>query len=263
MAKAMVEISIRPIGFYHGLRISKSAIPRQGHLSLQTGYIEFEKGFDHKLALTGLQEMSHVWIISFFHEAKSPAKPLVKPPRAPKLIGVYATRSPYRPNNIGLTLAQIERIEKGRLYLSRIDLLDQTPILDIKPYVTDSDQALNPHLGWIEDIESWSYSLTETAQSQARWLHNHGLTEIYDVLEAQLGTCPLQPDRKRLEQIDAQQWILSYRTWRLHLVIDQEKLHSEVVKIESGYTKQELEDPRDPYQDKDLHRNYKNYNNGN
>lgn len=258
MAQTVATLTISSIGTFHGPRHSKSAIPRQGFLSQQTGYIEFEKGFDHKLAMTGLDQMSHIWVIYHFHEANSPAKPLVRPPRAPdKQVGVYATRSPYRPNGLGLTLAKIEKVENGRLYLSQVDLLDQTPVFDLKPYVTDSDRPQNPRLGWIDEIETWTYTLSDTSEFQCEWLSQNGLSEVYDVLEAQLGTNPLQPDRKRLEALTDNTWRLAYRTWRLLLKINTESRSSEVLELHSGYSDQDMNSQEDPYQDKDLHRRFR------
>lgn len=258
MAKTMAElIQLQPIGIFHGERASKSAIPRQGVLSNQKGYIEFEKGFDHKLALSGLESMSHVWVIYHFHEAQSPAKPLVRPPRAPdKQVGLYATRAPYRPNPLGLTLAKIEKVENGRLYLALVDLLDKTPVLDLKPYVTESDQASNPKLGWIDEIEMWKFELSPLAERQSQWLHQNGLSEIYDVLESQLGTNPLQFNRKRIVRTQENQFVLSYRTWRFFLSIEEINRTSTVIKIYSGYTENDLLDSADPYQDKNFHKEY-------
>lgn len=253
----MAEIKIHAIGYFRGTHFSKSSLPRQGSLSAQTGHIEFTKGFDHKLALTGLDQMSHVWLIYYFHAAQSPAKPLVKPPRAPnKQLGVYATRAPYRPNKIGLTLARVVKIQDGKLFLSNLDLLDGTPILDIKPYVPESDQATNAKLGWIDEIENWRYELSDKAFEQLLWLKSNGLIEIEDVLEAQLGTAPLQPDRKRIEQLSKEIWVLAWRTWRMQCQIDTNIQFSKVLSLYSGYSESELSEPTDPYGDKKLHREF-------
>lgn len=255
MAQAVAEFKLRSLATFHGSHYSKSSLPRQGHLSGQSGYIEFESGFDHKLALTGLDKMSHVWLIFYFHKSDSAAKPLVRPPRAPdQQVGVYATRSPYRPNPLGLTLAKVEKIENGRLYLSSVDLLDQTPILDIKPYVCDSDQAEAPIQGWIDEIKPWSFSVCDLAQGKLEWLIQNGVPEFYDVLVSQLETPPLQLDRKRIKKLDDKHWVLSYRTWRILLAIDEEQFLSEVLDITSGYTEAELLDvENDPYGDKGIH----------
>ncbi len=253
----MAEISIQPIGFFHGPRFSKASIPRQGHLSDQEGFIQFEKGFDHSLGLTGLERMSHVWVLYYFHEARADAKPLVRPPRAPdRLVGVYATRSPYRPSKIGMTLARIQKIESHRLYVAGVDLLNQTPILDLKPYVPDSDQAENPQIGWIQNIKSWTYTLSPRADEQVRWLFRNGLSEIYDVLEAQLGTSLLQESRKRLKYLSDNQAVLSYRTWRIYLAVTIDRHQCQVEEVGSGYTSEDLQSSEDPYQDKALHRHF-------
>lgn len=251
----MVEFQLISLGTFHGTHYSKSSLPRQGHLSGQSGHIEFDSGFDHKLALTGLEKMSHVWLIFYFHKSENSAKPLVRPPRAPdQQLGVYATRSPYRPNPLGLTLAKIEKIENGRLYLSNVDLLDQTPILDIKPYVSDSDQAVSPIQGWIDEIQPWSFTVSAVAEKKMNWLIQNGVPEFYDVLVSQLETPPLQLERKRIKKIDNGHWVLSYRTWRILLAIDEERFLSEVLDITSGYTDDELLDlVDDPYSDKAIH----------
>lgn len=258
MAQAVAEITLKPIGFFKGQRLNKSALPRQGHLNQQLGQIDFEKGFDAKLALKGLEKMSHVWIIFSFHEAKSPAKPLVRPPRNPDIqVGVWATRSPYRPNSIGLTLARVEKVEGKKLFLSHVDLLDQTPILDIKPYVTESDRPQKPKLGWIDEIQVWKYRLSKKASAQILWLKENGLDEIEDVLESQFGTPPLQLKRKRVKKVpDSNTYMMSYRTWRFHFRVQTLKKTSHIISFTSGYSKEELQIKEDPYSDKDLHRRF-------
>ena len=201
------DIKIKPIGIFQGSHKNKASLPRQGHLSQQLGFIKFEKGFDAKAALSGLEKMTHVWLIFHFHEAHSSAKPLVRPPRNPDIqVGIWATRSPYRPNSLGLTLARVKKIEGTKLYLADVDLLDQTPILDIKPYVTDSDRAIKPKLGWIDEIEVWKFKLSKKASAQLKWLEENGLTELQDTLESQFGTPPLQLKRKRVKTIDSEKY---------------------------------------------------------
>ncbi|MFN9067796.1 MAG: tRNA (N6-threonylcarbamoyladenosine(37)-N6)-methyltransferase TrmO [Bdellovibrionales bacterium] len=253
----MAPVTLKIIGHFRGKLSTKSALPRQAHLSSHSGYIEFSPGFDHKLALKGLEDMSHCWLIFIFHEAKSKAKPLVKPPRAPhKLIGVYATRAPYRPNPIGLSLVQIEKIEKGKLYLKNCDLISDTPLLDIKPYVKEADSAVHPKHGWIDEVENWTFHLSKMAESKISWLKQSGFHDLENVLTAQLTTSPHQKSRKRLKKISEENFILSYRTWRIHLKIDDTQKSIEVLDLNSGYTRTELKKSEDPYSDKDLHRRF-------
>jgi tRNA-Thr(GGU) m(6)t(6)A37 methyltransferase TsaA len=253
----MAQIPLQIIGHFRGGATSKSALPRQAHLSSQSGYIEFCPGFDHKSALQGLEDMSHCWLIFVFHQAQSKAKPLVKPPRAPnKLIGVYATRAPYRPNPIGLSLVQIEKIQKGRLYIKNCDLMNGSPLLDIKPYVKEADEALLPQQGWIDQAENWSYHLSQKAENKISWLKDSEHYDFENVLRAQLTTSPHQKNRKRLKISGEGTALLSYRTWRLHLLIDDNNKKIEVLDLASGYTSEELKKAEDPYQDKELHRRF-------
>jgi tRNA (adenine37-N6)-methyltransferase len=256
MAKTMAEFTLTPIGYFKGTRKTKSSIPRQGHLSQQIGFIEFKKGFDSKSALKGIEKMTHVWIIFQFHEATAQPKPLVRPPRAPEIqVGVWVTRSPYRPNSLGLTLAKVEEVRDGKLYLSQVDLLDETPVFDIKPYVTDSDLPKKPKLGWIDEIEVWKFKFSAQALNELNWLYNNGFAEIHDVIESQFGTPPLQPKRKRVKEL-GKDFILSYRTWRFIFSLNKKTRTSLIKKIQSGYSGVELQDSKDPYLDKKLHRDF-------
>lgn len=205
--------------------------------------------------------MTHCWVIFSFHEAQSDSranpKPLVRPPRKPEIqVGVWATRSPYRPNSLGLTLARIEKIKDRKIYLSEVDLLDQTPIFDIKPYVAESDRPQKPFsMGWIDEIEEWKYQLKGSAQKKRKWLSQNGMPEIDDVIESQFGTPPLQNKRKRVKK-QSDHWILSYRTWRVHFLLHEKKRKSVLIDISSGYSPFDLESDEDAYQDKDLHRQF-------
>ena len=257
MAKAVAQVTFQIIGYFRGTQSQKSSLPRQAHLSNQNGFIEFVSGFDHKMALKGLEEMSHCWLIFQFHKAESKAKPLVKPPRAPeKLMGVYATRAPYRPNAIGLSLVQIDKIENGKLYLKNCDLINASPILDIKPYVIEADFAINPKQGWIDQIENWNFSLSEIVQKKIAWLKAEGFDDIENVLNAQFTNSPFQKNRKRLKISKKEGTLFSYRTWRFQIKIIESKKLIEILDLFSGYSNLELKNGVDPYLDKELHRRF-------
>lgn len=127
---------------------SKFGIPRQsGLVRGLTGRIVFEPEYRNPEAVRGLEEFSHIWLIWQFSEAKRDHwSATVKPPRlgGKKRMGVFATRSPFRPNNIGLSSVRLERVERETpdgpvLYVSGVDLLNKTPIYDIKPYIPLAD----------------------------------------------------------------------------------------------------------------------------
>lgn len=126
----------------------KFGIPRQSGLVQElTGKIVFEPEYRNPEAVRGLDDFSHIWLLWKFSESKKEHwSATVKPPRlgGKKRVGVFATRSPFRPNDIGLSSVRLQRIELDKkegpiLYVSGIDLMDGTPIYDIKPYIPMAD----------------------------------------------------------------------------------------------------------------------------
>ena len=126
---------------------TKFGIPRQSGITANKSVIVFEKPFRSDDAIRGIEGYSHLWLIWEFSEARQQSARLtVRPPRlgGNTRIGVFASRSPFRPNNIGLSCVRFERIEKTPdegdvLIVSGVDLLDMTPIYDIKPYIPYAD----------------------------------------------------------------------------------------------------------------------------
>ncbi|MCU7649539.1 tRNA (N6-threonylcarbamoyladenosine(37)-N6)-methyltransferase TrmO [Pseudomonas piscis] len=135
--------SVSPIGFVRSCFKEKFAIPRQPQLApAARGVLELVPPFDQGDAVQGLEQVSHVWLLFLFHQALEDKPRLkVRPPRlgGNKSMGVFATRATHRPNGIGQSVVKLDRVEANRLWISGIDLLDGTPILDIKPYVPYAD----------------------------------------------------------------------------------------------------------------------------
>ncbi len=139
--------SLEPIGYVRSCFREKFGTPRQpGLIPSATGEIVVHPPYHTPHAFTQLEQFSHIWVLFLFHQAlRDEWKPRVRPPRlgGNQSLGVFASRSPFRPNNIGLSPLKLERIEygerPGRLFVSGIDLLDGTPVLDIKPYVPYAD----------------------------------------------------------------------------------------------------------------------------
>lgn len=146
---ALDEYQIKAIGIIHSCFKEKFAIPRQPALApAATGEIELFAPFDDPIAIEGLEEVSHLWLSFIFHQALPKENELrlrVRPPRlgGNKKLGVFATRATHRPNPLGLSVVKLDGIKNGRLQISGIDLLDGTPIVDIKPYVPYADSL--PH----------------------------------------------------------------------------------------------------------------------
>ena len=142
----------------------KFGIPRQSGLSGELlSRIVFEPDYRNPEALRGIDGFSHLWLIWEFSESKRDDwSPTVRPPRlgGNKRVGVFATRSPFRPNPIGLSSVKLEAIEQTKsegtvLIVSGADLLDGTPIFDIKPYITYSDSHPDAVSGFAEDVRDY------------------------------------------------------------------------------------------------------------
>ena len=121
---------------------TKFGIPRQSGITANKSVIVFEKPFRSDDAIRGIEGYSHLWLIWEFSEARQQSVRLtVRPPRlgGNTRMGVFATRSPFRPNNIGLSCVRLEKIDGADLIVSGADLMDGTEIVDIKPYVPYAD----------------------------------------------------------------------------------------------------------------------------
>lgn len=135
--------SVSPVGFVRSCFKEKFAIPRQPQLApAARGVVELVAPFNTGEAVQGLEQVSHVWLLFVFHQALEDKPRLkVRPPRlgGNMSMGVFATRATHRPNGIGQSVVRLDKVEAGKLWVSGIDLLDGTPVLDIKPYVPYAD----------------------------------------------------------------------------------------------------------------------------
>lgn len=142
---------VSPVGILRSCFKEKFAIPRQPQLApAARGVLELLPPFDGGEAVAGLEQVSHVWLLFLFHQALEDTPRLkVRPPRlgGNQTLGVFASRATHRPNGIGQSVVKLDKVEAGRLWLSGIDLLDGTPVLDIKPYVPYADCQLEARNG--------------------------------------------------------------------------------------------------------------------
>ncbi|KAF1019644.1 MAG: tRNA (adenine(37)-N6)-methyltransferase [Acinetobacter bereziniae] len=158
----MTELSLPIIGIMRSPYVEKFGIPRQPNLVQVESFIEMLAPYNVMEAFDGIEEFSHLWLIWQFHDNKNQQqqdkfRPQVRPPRlgGNKKIGVFATRSMYRPAPVGLSVVQLKQVKKVgntvRVYVTGSDLLDGTPILDIKPYIQYSDAVLDAQSGYAQD----------------------------------------------------------------------------------------------------------------
>jgi tRNA (adenine37-N6)-methyltransferase len=142
-----MEFIMRPIGVIHSPYTEKGQTPIQPSRSLAPGSVEVYPEFAQ--GLQGLEGFSHIIILYIFHRSNGYSL-RVKPFLDHQEHGLFATRYPYRPNPIGLSLVRLEGIQANILNVADIDVLDGTPLLDIKPYVPDFDVRENARTGWYE-----------------------------------------------------------------------------------------------------------------
>lgn len=151
-------MEIEPIAVFHSPLTSKFGIPRQsGIVDQLEGTIVFNKEYDCEAALRGLEGFDRIWLIwGFSANRKREWQPTVRPPRlgGNKSMGVFATRSPYRPNPIGLSAVEIASIHGTMIQVKGADLMDGTPIYDIKPYIAYADAFPDAKGGFV-DQNSW------------------------------------------------------------------------------------------------------------
>ncbi|MBQ7975813.1 MAG: tRNA (N6-threonylcarbamoyladenosine(37)-N6)-methyltransferase TrmO [Clostridia bacterium] len=166
----------------------KFAIPRQSGLTETEGIIVFEPEYRCDEALRGIEEYSHLWLIWEFSEVSQKSwSPTVRPPRlgGNKRVGVFATRSPFRPNPIGLSSVKLTGIEKTNegtvLKVSGADLMDGTPIYDIKPYLPYTDCHSDAAGGFGGKALSYALDVILPEKLKAK-LNNAELKEITSIL---------------------------------------------------------------------------------
>ena len=233
----MIEFS--PIGYFRGPAKYKADVPRQGTLRADgSGEVELIPGKNYEQALQGLEGFKRIWLIYHTHE-NTTWKPMVLPQNSSEKIGVFATRSPYRPNGLGLTCVVLVKVLTRSLLVSEFDLVDGTPILDIKPYIPYADaftevQALQDGCWW-QRADDFAIDWEPLAIEKAQWLEEFCLIDVRGRVRAQLTTQPLDGKRKRVRAGSNGLWILAVRTWRVSFVIDESSRQIRICDISSGY----------------------------
>ena len=163
---------VQPIGVLHAEQRLHHDAPRQSGLGRgSTGEIHLRQGLQN--CLQDLDGFSHLWVLFFCHLSRG-FRSQVVPPRDTRKRGVFATRSPKRPNPIGLSCVRLLRIEKRVLYIADHDLLDGTPVLDVKPYLPYCDSVPDAAIGYVADLSA-------AAEDHRPWWEQKGVAppQIY------------------------------------------------------------------------------------
>lgn len=155
----MEDLNVKPIGIVHSCFKEKFGTPRQPQLIKSArAQIEILPPYNTAEAFEGLETFSHIWVLFCFHKnLRQSWNPRVRPPRlgGNQRIGVFASRSSFRPNNIGMSAVKLEQIEVTNkqivLHISGQDFIDQTPIIDIKPYIGYADSIPDAECGFAQN----------------------------------------------------------------------------------------------------------------
>ncbi len=257
------QFSFTPIGYLHSEQKYRYETPRQGVLAGDSiSVIKLNPQQNFEQAVIELDGFDRIWVIYLFH-LNTNWKPMVTPPRhTRKKIGVFATRSPHRPNNIGISCVKLEKVDGLNIYISQSDILDGSPIVDIKPYLPYSDSFPDVKTGWVkQDFENkFDVIYSTLAQSQMDWLKETANINLRNFAKLQLEFKPTDTSRKRIskEIIDEKIiYTLAYRTWRILFNVNDERKAIEILGIKSGYTLDELSNQlEDKYSDKLIHQQF-------
>ncbi len=252
-------LTLTPIGIVRSPFVERADAPRQGVGAPEArGTIELLRGHNYEDALSDLDGFSHVWVIFWFHKNQG-WRPKVHPPRSDTKRGVFATRSPYRPNPIGMSLVELERVEGLTLHVRGLDLLDGTPVLDLKPFVPHADGPLAPGVpvdvdarweppraapptesGWLADPgPRYEVRFGARAEEQLAFLRDRGV-DLRDALAKSLALGPT-PHAYRRIRVEGPYYRIAHKEWRARFSATEARI--EVLALGTGYRASELERP--------------------
>lgn len=237
------ELTLQPIGVVHSPFNERIGTPRQPRAAegvLGTIELFVASGVEH--ALEDLTSFRFIWVLFWFHQNEG-FRPKVLPPRSTERRGVFATRSPYRPNPIGLSALELLGLEGRILRVANLDILDGTPVLDIKPYVPYTDSIPEATNGWLEGparpadpLPDHEVEFSPYADEQLAYLETRGQV-IRPAVEAVLRLGP-QPHPYRRIRAKNDGWVLGYKQWRVDFRVDGRRIC--VTGVESGFRAREL-----------------------
>ena len=246
-------IALAVIGHVRSPFTEKADAPRQGVLGAEAT-IELAGFPDVEHALEDLAGVERIWVLCVFDRAAGSYRPKVQPPRSEVRRGVLATRSPHRPNPIGLSCVRLLAVEGRTLRVAEVDLLDGTPVLDVKPYVPYADAFPGARAGWLDDgreaalaqpaaprdpIAPFRVVWAPAAAERLAWLEARGESLLRARVEAALGLGPAPHAYRRIRKAGAG-LVLASKDWRIAFVEAGGERTLEVRALYTGYRPAEL-----------------------
>lgn len=253
-----LTLVLKPVGVIRTqmrLKFDAPHQPEDGEEERNT--VELFPDCRYEIGLRNLEGFDRIWLIWWFHK-NSVWKPLVLPPRGPaEKRGVFATRSPHRPNPVGITCVRLLAISGTTLTVGNCDLLDGTPILDIKPYIPAVDSFPDSSEGWLTEIDDWlaappsfELHLSPLASEQIGWLRAVWGIDFYARASAMLSRDPSPHRTRRISRMRNGKFRMGCGAWKLVFSVIDKGVHVECVT--TGYPERLLfREPFDRAPDRD------------
>jgi tRNA-Thr(GGU) m(6)t(6)A37 methyltransferase TsaA len=247
------ELVVQPIGFVHSPFVEKAEAPRQATVgSGVAGTIEILPLY--RDALSDLEGFERIWVIFWFDRVEPSAtgkrwRAKVLPPRSDQKRGVFATRSPHRPNPIGLSAVRLDRVDGLTLHVRDLDLVEGTPVLDIKPYLPYADAFPDASAGWLEARDPrlpWTVTIEPAAEEALAWIASETGLDLRDRVASALRLGPQPHAYRRIKQTPDGQRVLAVKEWRVPFRVDDAARRIIVERIATGYRPSELARGREP-----------------
>jgi tRNA (adenine37-N6)-methyltransferase len=245
------RLSLDPIGYVRCAAASKVQVARQPRAAAGVAArIELLPGRNFEHALEDLARWRLIWVVFWFHH--NPGwRPKVLPPRSSTgRKGVFATRSPHRPNPIGMSVVRLERVDGLTLHIRDADMLDGTPVLDLKPYVAYTDAHPDAGDGWLADeappvdaaqpddpVPAYTVRFEPLARQQAQWIETHTGLALAERIRATLSLGPSPHPYRRIRR-NAQGMQLAVKEWRVRFTVAGRDVC--VLEVDSGFRAAQL-----------------------
>jgi tRNA (adenine37-N6)-methyltransferase len=239
------SLTVEPIGYVHCTKQLKFDAPHQPDTkSAEVNTVVLLPGKQFEIALEDLAGFDRIWLVWWFDKNKT-WRPRAMPPRGPaKRRGVFATRSPHRPNPIGLTCVSLISVEGLTLTVGPLDLMDGTPILDIKPYLSTVDAFPESSLGWVGTMEAeiasserYEIVVSSLASRQLEWLREKWRIEFAQTAFEKLEIDPMPHRTRRILRL-GDRYRMACGPWRIFYRVSGLVVYIE--EVQKGYSDESL-----------------------
>jgi tRNA-Thr(GGU) m(6)t(6)A37 methyltransferase TsaA len=242
-AAPTTTLTLTPIGVLHSAHATKVAAARQPVAAADSaGIIDLFPGRNFEHALEDIATWERLWVIFWFHHNRG-WRPKVMPPRnTTGRKGVFATRAPHRPNPLGLSVVRLERVAGLQLFIRDVDMLDGTPVLDIKPYVPYADAFPDARHGWLESprdpVAAHTVCFTTRADQQLEWIAGRSLLPLRERISSILSLGPTPHPYRRIRRVKDDLMQLAVQDWRVRFTVTGTQVL--VLEVLSGYRPSQL-----------------------